>query len=446
MTIVLTTFVSIVGSYYLQEKRINETMDDLLVEVGLIFNKMARAHNFYQETQENKHIRLTRYIADLNRVSLKNKGKYLFQARDQSGNFMGGLPSYEHASLIGKAGFSDKYINGKKWRVFTAYNTRDNYVFALAEDYDFRYIIFKNLIRDGIFLILLIYTTSGFCIWLLMNSALKRIRSFANEVSTREANRLDPISTDKVPIEILPLADELNQLLARLHQAFEREKQFSGDAAHELHTPLAALRTHAQVALKTTDPVEIHGYLQKVILSVDRCAHVVQQLLTLYRLTPETITEQYFSSIDLETIAADVIYQSSPSAMRKQIQIKLSVPQKLGRVNGNVTALHILLRNLVDNAIRYSPKRSCIDVVIQNLPDEIMLSVIDHGAGIPEELQTQVLQRFFRILGSRVQGTGLGLAIVDQIAKLHQASLQLKTSPGGGLTVEVKFRRKKNGF
>lgn len=310
----------------------------------------------------------------------------------------------------------------------------------LEQHYGMRDYLAHRITMDDIYIMLIIYPITGLIIWFILGYGLKSIEKVTKEVSQRAADHLNPVDTEAVPLEVQPLVDELNKLFLRLKQAFEREQRFAADAAHELRTPLAALRTQAQVALKTTDAAERQLHLQNVLTGVDRCTHVIQQLLTLCRMTPEAITLEDQVPIDLAKIAAEVIVQLAPGAIDKQIELELMAEESHYRIMGNITGIHALIRNLIDNAIRYTPEKGSIKVIVTHIPDFVILRVIDTGLGIPAELRSRVFERFFRVLGTTVQGSGLGLAIVQQIVKLHRGTVRLGVPENGiGLEVEVRL-------
>jgi two-component system sensor histidine kinase QseC len=242
-----------------------------------------------------------------------------------------------------------------------------------------------------------------------------------------------------MPTEIKPIVDELNKLFIRLQKAFDRNKRFAADAAHELRTPLAALKTQAQVALLAPTKEDSKKTIQKVIAGTDRCTHVVQQLLTLSRLGEEA-TLKDMQLLDLVPITTDMLAQLAPFALGKNIDIAFIEPSEHRKIVGSETALSILIRNLVDNAIRYTPEGGNVTVKIINAPEGVTLQVIDSGPGIPPELYAQVFERFYRVLGTETAGSGLGLPIVKQIAELHNAKIKLSAPESGtGLKIEVIF-------
>lgn len=300
-------------------------------------------------------------------------------------------------------------------------------------------VLARRITQNDLYIMLLVLPLSGLLIWLIIGKGLNSIKVVTNEVAHRAPTRLEPVDIEAVPVEIKPLVDALNHLFLRLQEAFEREKRFAGDAAHELRTPLAALKTQTQVALKTADITEQRKILQRVVVGVDRCAHVVQQLLILSRLVPEASELEDTTKFDLSKLAAEIIAQIGHIALEKDLDIEL-IAEKSALIVGNPTAIGILIRNLVDNAIRYTPEGGAIDVLVENKPRGVLLAVIDNGPGIPEELHERVFERFYRILGHKSPGSGLGLAIVQQIAALHNAKVSIGAPDSGqGLKVEVFF-------
>lgn len=452
-TVVATIIITAFGNYYIDTQAINVGLDNLLVETGSLLKTITNNPRFLTpaalrvvQSQLNKgNIPKNAFFnSSLNITDITKKQlRYKFQLWDGDGKLLLSSEKTPTTPLISKPGLSDKIIDGQKWRTFTIYDSQRGVILVLAEQYSARHTMIHDMLVSDTYLTLFIYPLSGMFIWLIIGSGLKSIRFFAKEMTERAADHLDPVDLNEVPVEISPLVDELNKLFLRLQQAFEREQRFAADAAHELHTPLAALKTQAQVALKTTDPQECYMHLKQVIASVDRCSHVVQQLLTLCRLSPETIMPEHFIQVNLSRIAAEVIAQLVPQAILKQIEIELIAKETNYMLLGNTTGLHVLIRNLVDNAIRYTPVGGLIKVLIFNKRDSIILQVIDNGPGIPDKLRARVFERFFRVLGTNAQGSGLGLAIVEQIAKLHKGSISLDApEEGTGLQVEVRFPKK----
>src|SRR3990167_6307848 len=339
----------------------------------------------------------------------------------------------------GKDGLSNLWLRGDSWRVNTLYDTSNVLTFMVAERTDYRQTLENKLTKDSIFIMLITYPFLGLLIWVIVGRGLDTLKKVANEVRHRAPSYLKPVDLTSVPSEIEPLVKELNNLFNRLQEAFDREKRFTADAAHELRTPLAALNTFTQIALRAQTPEERKDALLKVLAGVNRGTHVVQQLLTLNRMTPEAMRDKAIK-IDLSKEAADIAAELAPEAIAKKIELELLCCETSPIMIGHPTAIGILLRNLIDNAIRYSPEKSTVTIKIEDRPHKIVLRVIDNGPGIPDELKERVFERFFRIIGTKATGSGLGLGIVLQIVTLHHAEIKLeKPESGQGLDFQVWF-------
>lgn len=296
-----------------------------------------------------------------------------------------------------------------------------------------------HIIIDDLYIMLITFPLSGLLIWMIIGKGLDSLDKVAVEVSNRAPTHLEPVSLENVPEEIKPLISELNHLFLRLRDGFEREKRFAADAAHELKTPLAAIKAQAQVALNTPEVSEKDAALHKLISSVNRSTHIIQQLLMMSTLVSESESD-FKDSIELGRVVRDVLAMLASNALEKSIELELQQSTSLPKIKGNATALAILFRNLIDNAIRYSPNNAAIRVCLSFVEGYVVVEVIDQGPGIPNELHERVFERFFRILGNKSTGSGLGLAIVRQICQMHHASIHLgKPADGVGLVVKILF-------
>jgi two-component system sensor histidine kinase QseC len=444
----ITSFAAI-ANYYLDQQDIRNNLDNLLSQAALSFQTLLSSdlntRNLAVLQANLNHVpELTKdFLAQISTTypGIVGTHKYQFQVWDKNGRLLLHSADAPKTPLATSTiGFSDEYINGQLWRVVTTTDRKQHLTFMLAEHYNVRNHLASVILKDEIYILLLTYPVSGILIWFIIGRGLSSMRRIADEVGQRAADRLDPVDLEIVPAEIKPLIDELNKLFLRLKQAFEREQRFSADAAHELRTPLAALKTQAQVALKATDEKERQQQLQNVIAGVDRCTHVIQQLLTLCRMSPETVTLEDPIEVDVARMAAEVIAQLAPIAVDKQIDIELIAKDTNCIIMGNATGLYALIRNLVDNAIRYTPQGGTIKVFVVRQENTLVIRVVDSGSGIPAELRARVFERFYRVLGTNTQGSGLGLAIVHQIVQLHKGTVTLKEPASGiGLEVEVTF-------
>lgn len=339
----------------------------------------------------------------------------------------------------GLLGFSYVTYQRTPWRVFTTQPNSQGIKVTVAEKYNIRTQLIHRIAQDDILILLLVFPILSILIWLILGKGLSSLHRIANEVANRDRDCLTPIDIATVPQEIKGLVQELNQLLGRLQAALAREKRFAGNAAHELKTPLTALKTQAQVALQTSDKERIKA-LQNLIQCVDRSAHIIQQLLIMNRLTAEHQLAEGMQPLVLHPLVVKELTLITPTALEKAIELHLIADNPQCMIIGNEIALGILVRNLVDNAIRYTPHGGQVTITLEEKSTTVNLTVIDTGPGIPQELHQQVFERFFRIVGNNQSGSGLGLAIVNQIVHLHQADINLMTPDDGkGLAVQVVF-------
>lgn len=339
----------------------------------------------------------------------------------------------------GNDGFRNVEQDGQTWHVYTQIDPADGLGIVVAEPTSLRDQLTAEFVRDSIYPLFLATPLLAVLIWFGVGRGLAPMAKVEQQVDQRSPEFLQPVSTDDVPEELLPLIDRLNALLQRLQEALETERRFTADAAHEIRTPLAAIRTHAQVAMRAPDTDTRQTALSEIVSGVDRTAHLVEQLLTLARLDREAM-EQGFEPVDLGQLVQDTAATVLPYARDRNIDLQVDI-RGSGTVRGNRIALQTLVRNLLDNAVRYSPSQGRVSVAVQSLPgDEMRLEVEDSGPGIPPELQQRVFDRFFRMAPGDVSGCGLGLSICERIADLHRVRIEFGASARfSGLRALIRF-------
>jgi len=336
-------------------------------------------------------------------------------------------------------GFSDARIEGRRWRVFSAWDAERRYLVQVGERYEKRDEIAASLAKNLLLPLLVALPLLGLLVWVSVARALRPLAELGRQVAARDPGNLGALDAGEVPAEVLPLVDNLNRLFGRVVQLIESERRFTADASHELRTPLAALKTQAQVARASVNDAERAHALDQVIAGCDRASHLVQQLLTLARLDPEQ-PGAGAGPCDLQDLARTAVAELAPYALGRQIEIDLAEGAALP-VAGHAGLIAILLRNLIDNAIRYSPAGASVHVRAALAGGLPTLTVADQGPGIPAAERDKVGQRFYRILGTEEYGSGLGLSIVKRIAELHGAGFSLADGEQGrGLTVAVAFK------
>lgn len=339
----------------------------------------------------------------------KYERKIAFQIHDEHGRLLLRSASAPVESLARQEnGYAEVTIAGKSWRVYTLKDDENEILVQVGERHEVRNelaasVALRLLLPLGVTLPVL-----ALLIWLAVGKGLSPLRRISSEVEQRDPSNLAPLEGYGVPIEIAPLLHALNDLLGRLDRALESERRFTADAAHELRTPLAALKIQAQVARRAESEAQRVAALDNLIVGVDRATHLTGQLLTLARLEPTSGNTVMMASCDVAAIARQVLADLAPSALEKEIELELSSPDS-AEIKGNADMLAILLRNLVDNAIRYTPMKGGVSVSLMAEQGRVRLEVLDSGPGIPEQERQRVFDRFYRILGSEAAGSGLGL-------------------------------------
>jgi len=448
LAITITTTLTAIGNYYLDQKDIQDHLDTLMAVSALSYQALLgddlhqRPLLKIQHALETIPKRINTYYQKrfLNDEPQENYlDRFNFQVWTNGGKLLLHSSNAPKVPLTAETdGFSDKSISDQDWRVFTTYNDKAGIRTVLAERYDTRNELGHRIAQDDLYIMLLTFPLSGLLIWIIIGRGLDSLEKVAEEVANRAPSHLEPVDLHEIPEEIKPVIDELNKLFFRLKEGFEREKRFAADAAHELRTPLAALKAQAQVALNTNDIEEKNLALQKLIASVNRSTHIVQQLLTMSKLVPEATNLQEEDEVNLEKLTREILAMMVPFAVEKQIELEFEHEDNISPILGNATALGILIRNLVDNAIRYSNENGKITVQLLKKYNEVILEVCDNGPGIPSELKARVFERFFRVIGNKSTGSGLGLAIVQQICELHRGRVVLASPEfGSGLIVRV---------
>lgn len=360
-----------------------------------------------------------------------------FQIWDKEGNLLlksANLPLTDISDQT--SGFSDSRILGDDWRVFSLQSSEAGYRGITAERIDVRNDLIGKIFSDLLILFILLVPTLALTMWFTINRGLSPLHKLAAQINHRGAEKLDSVSEQNMPTEIRTISAALNQLLARLKNAFTREKRITSDAAHELRTPLAAVKLHAELAQSATNQADRQNAINQVLRGIDRTTHLVDQLLTLARLEPDS----FATTLEPREINRLIIEESAllaPFADKKNIELSFLDSPKL-TANIDETSLRLLIRNLVNNAIAYNHPFGKVDISLYQQDDRACISVEDNGPGIPEFEQDRVFERFYRIENHDTPGCGIGLSIVKRVAELHKATLHMTTpDSGNGLKITI---------
>lgn len=351
-----------------------------------------------------------------------------------------GLPIIPPPVILG---YADMKFAGRRWRVYSLDTVWG--VIQIAQPWSVR----DSLARQAALRVLapilaLLIAMAAAVVW-IVGGAIAPLRRLTAEVQRRDARSLEPIVAPELPVETAPLIDELNRLLARLREAFGKQRAFVADAAHELRSPLTALSLQLQLLDRARDESARSEARARLGSAIERAIHLATQLLTLARQEPEGAPVQ-MQRLALEECARNAIADVHPLAAERHVELSLAsaaIARGPLEVSGDPDAIRTLIRNLVDNAVRYSPAGGTVKVRLDELDDSagVRLTVEDEGPGIPPAERDRVFDRFFRRPGAAEGGSGLGLAIVRTIASRHQARVALEDAEPRGLRVVVTFPR-----
>lgn len=337
-------------------------------------------------------------------------------------------------------GFANVQARGQPYRVFSL-QTRAQ-VIQVAQAVAVRQRMARTLAWRTVAPLALMLPLLVLAVWWVLGVSLAPVERVRRQLAARAAQDLSPVTEHGLPSEVRPLVQELNLLFARVQQAFETQQHFVADAAHELRSPLAALKLQVQGLQRAPDAPTRAVALERLSSGMDRAVRLVEQLLALARSEAGATSGALSQSVDLADVARLALADAMPAAQARDIDIGL-VDSDAGAVYGQREALRMLVRNLLDNAIKYTPPGGTVDVQVLAEGKQLLLTVQDSGPGIAPQERERALDRFYRAhsgQGSGVQGSGLGLAIVQSIAQWHGAQLVLDASPSlGGLRVSLRF-------
>lgn len=343
-------------------------------------------------------------------------------------------------------GYSDTRIGTQSWRVFSVATPDARHQIQVGESRAAREELAAEMLGQLLSPLLVALPLLGLLVWLAVTRALRPVRQLGDALSRQQPGQLHPLDTS-VPRELVPLVSRLNELMFRVDASLDSERRFTSDASHELRTPLAAIRTQLQVAQGARDDAERERAITMALGAGERATRLIEQLLTLARVDHGVLASKA-APVNLRDVALQCIELLAPEAARKHVELGLdAVDSGTGNdasiITGHADLLQILLRNLIDNAIRYSPAGSSVTVHVAGCHNgTVTMSVCDEGPGIPQEQREAAMQRFRRLDTNGRQGSGLGLSIADRIATLHGATLTLSDGPDGkGLCVQIGFRR-----
>ncbi|AXK38990.1 sensor histidine kinase [Crenobacter cavernae] len=382
------------------------------------------------------------------------EGRVFYRVSEENGRPLTGYPDLPLPRFTSKHDFKPVYTDieyrGETLRmvilrlaVRDLYTMRDSIVWVqVAETPESRRELAKGILlgalRQEALLVLLVLII----VRVALGRGLRPLRRLSERVAAREEDDLTPLEAGELQSELKPLVDALNLYIARIQRMLAARRRFFADAAHQLKTPLAVMQAQAELALREPEIGAVHDGVRQILGTLHQTSHGVQQLLSHSRLEPDSGLVAELKPVDLVALARDAALEWAPVARRNGIDLGFEQEGEV-TVEGQPGLLLEMIGNLIDNAIRYAAagandKLRHVTVRVEAGPAP-RLVVIDNGPGIPAAERGKVFLRFYRVAGTQADGTGLGLPIVREIARLHNADVELDDTPGGGLTVSVVF-------
>lgn len=346
--------------------------------------------------------------------------------------------SREHPELPARAllGFADVQAGGQTWRSFGV-ATRSR-VIQVAQPRPVRQRLAADAALRSVAPLLLVAPLLALLAGWIIARTLAPLRRVATEVRGRDVRALAPLPAEGLPDEVTPLVVALNGLLGRLGSALDAQRAFVADAAHELRSPLTALKLQLQLLRRAPDEAARRDATEQLAQGIERAVRLVEQLLALARSEPGAALAS--EPLDLAEVARQALADLLPLAAARGSAIELQADAPVP-LQGERAGLTALVRNLADNALRYAPPGARVELRVTQAQGAPRLVVDDAGPGIPADERTRVFDRFVRRAGEAESGSGLGLAIVRGVAQRHGATVALGESPLGGLRVEVRWAR-----
>jgi len=352
-----------------------------------------------------------------------------------------GLPASPQANWPADIGFRDEEYRGQTLRLAEIrIPGQEGQLLVAGETREKRARLAYNIIVYVIVPQFFLIPLAVVLLWFGLKRGLGPLARLRDVLGARDSADLSPIATRSVPEELEPLVDSFNAMLRRMQRNVDSQHRFIADAAHQIRTPLAGLKTQAQLAMRETDPEALRHALGLIANSVDRATRLAHQLLTLARTESGEIGQQKFAVIDLDQLLREGIEGWVMRALERQIDLGYD-PRGEALVRGSDFLLRELINNLVDNALRYTPPGGTVTGRATHNGEFIVLEIEDSGIGISLEQAELVFERFYRVDNANTEGSGLGLAIVREIATLHEAYAALRPNPKGqGAVARVVFR------
>ena len=424
--IVIATLLALASSYYFSRYEIEEVYDAQLVHSAKVLLQLTE-----HEIMEDEDFDLGLENPDLQHRYERNLGFRVWVGDEL---ITQSLNTKNFESFEAGPGFSNHIINGHEWRFFVFLDPANKIKIEVSERYDIRYELIIQLMVSLIVPALLFLPVILLIIWVGVRKVLKPVIKISADVDRRGSDDLSPIVKEHLPEEIAPLVRALNSLFNRLEDSFRREREFTDHAAHELRTPLAAMKTQTQVLIKKAKNIpECSEGLENLQASINRATHLVEQLLSLARLQHEDLPQ---NKTDLSKLLNECLNDIHLRTKNKNITLKTDIKDQC-LIKAHPDSVSILLGNLLDNAVKYTPEGGALSVTLSK---DGLLAIADTGPGLSDKDKEKVFERFVRADQSGQSGSGLGLSIAQWVAEAHNIKITLVDNKPRGLIVKIQWR------
>lgn len=427
---------SAIPTYYLALGAANSAYDSALLDPALAISS-------HVVINEHK-IAVDLPLSALDALRIDTRDRIFVQVRNSRGDTALGattLPSPEDPIPVGEHVFYNGVLNGERIRIAALQvpHSTGPILVQVAETTVKRDTMVREMLVAMLSSEVLVAATAIILLWLGIGRGLEPLDNLRDEIAARSPQDLRPVSVVDKPAEVQPVIGAINELMNRLKSAIDSQQRFIANAAHQLRTPLAGLKTHAELARRQPSTDELRALLDIIAGETERTSHLINQLLTLARAEPGAGESELAAPLNLREVANRVAQDWVPRAMTKDIDLGFELDDAW--VIADALLLRELLANLVDNSISYTPTKGSITVRTLRRDAESIVEVEDDGQGIPVDERTRVFERFYRARGTSGEGCGLGLAIVSEIARRFGGKVEIQTPPSGqGTLIRARFK------
>lgn len=436
--IVALAVITAITAYFIGFRFANEVYDRWISDNAVALSQLVRTKDgvvTLDLPEQAQHM-----------LASDQQDRVYFRVTNAAGDLVAGyrgLPAPTGLVPGGPPACFDATLEGSRVRVAAFLVADRSAVVEVAETTVKRDQLARQIMAEALLPVLGIILLAVVGVWFGVNRGLAPLVSVTDEIGKRKATELGPVDEGVAPREIRPIVRALNSLLGRVDIAVQAQRRFVADAAHQLRTPLAGLKTQAELALRTTDPSKIEASLRQIAIATDRTTRLVNQLLSLARSEPEGLKKIDLQSVNLHKHVREITADWIARALEKGIDLGFEGADAHTEIDADPVLLRELANNLIGNALTHCPSGSIVTVSVRRAGQQVEFAVTDDGPGIPEDERERVFERFHRVMGSEPSGSGLGLSIVKQIAEAHRADVAVTSSASGrGTRITVTFLAK----